>query len=59
MSSDCPEEEDQPGDSVSDLEERFILQHNLRPGVPTVRLPRHISSHQTVPASQQIAGGKC
>ena len=51
MSSDCPEEEDKPEDSVSDLEERFILQHNLRPGVPTVRLPRHIvsgsASHQT------------
>ena len=44
MSSDCPEEEDQPGEPepLSDLEERFILQHNLRPGVPTVRLPRHI-----------------
>ena len=50
MSSDCSEEEDQPGESVSELEERFILQHNLRPGVPTVRLPRH---HFTVSASQQ------
>ena len=49
MSSDCPEEEDQPGDSVSDLEERFILQHNLRPGVPTVRLPRHIVSVSSSP----------
>ena len=61
MSSDCPEEEDQPGDSVvSELEERererererFILQHNLRPGVPTVRLPRHLVS-----PSHQPAGG--
>ena len=48
MSSECAEEEDQPGESLSDLEERFILQHNLRPGVPTVRLPRHIVSDQTV-----------
>ena len=45
MSSECPEEED------STREERFILQHNLRPGVPTVRLPRHILTHQP-PASQ-------
>ena len=59
MSSDCPEEEDQPGDSVvSELEERererererFILQHNLRPGVPPVRLPRHLVSPSLQPA---------
>ena len=28
-------------------EERFILQHNLRPGQPTVRLPRQILPHHS------------
>ena len=36
-------------------EERFILQHNLRPGLPTVRLPRQILTTSTI--SQEPSRG--